>query len=487
MQSTTRIFISYAHEDEALIADDLTFLRSSGFGISVDRSIRPGTDWRSQIADSLTTSDIVLFFSSINSNLSKHCLAEISFALDLEKPVVVVMLQDLPMAPGLRLYLGQIQGIQRFRLPEAEYQQALITAIGDVGSTREASEVWQLVLSADSKSGEHEVAFRVAETAIKLKSLEHPKLRFSDSLEEVDIENVVNIKLAVQFGSNRQVKISVESNSKILDIDEVIDSPDDVYLGTRLAERVAQVLLRATNGEIDIDLGDVLEVDSTNPQAVIAYLEATRDHYGGEISTAVKKFENALQIDPSFGLAARGAAVVGSLLGKDTDVEKYFRLAFSRLSSMTRGEKARTKSAYYLAAGDFQRAIPELRECVSIHPSAHGAKDNLALAHLYARNVKLALSGAQANFAAAPASFLAGANLAMYHMYAGEYDQSLNLIRSLRGGRGAFALNTTVAICQLMLGKVEEAKTVYESMILGVDSLRTAGALGLADLYAYEG
>ena len=153
---------------------------------------------------------------------------------------------------------------------------------------------------------------------------------------------------------------------------------------------------------------------------------------------------------------------------------------------MTRGEKARTKSAYYLAAGDFQRAIPELRECVSIHPSAHGAKDNLALAHLYARNVKLALSTARANYAASPA-FLAGANLAMYLMYAGEYEESLYLIRSLQGGRGAFALNTTIAIGQLMLGKSEDAKTVYESMILGVDSLRAAGALGLADLYAYLG
>ena len=53
------------------------------------------------IADSLTTSDVVLFFSSASSNLSKHCLAEITFALDLEKPVVVVMLQDLPLTPGL--------------------------------------------------------------------------------------------------------------------------------------------------------------------------------------------------------------------------------------------------------------------------------------------------------------------------------------------------------------------------------------------------
>ena len=124
-----RVFVSYSHEDTPEIEDDIRRLQSHGYAVFHDRQIVPGTDWRERIANDLVNSALVLFYSSKHSNRSKHCLAEMSFALDLEKPTVVVKIDHIDLAPGLRMYLGAQQTINRYEDSLAAYSSKLLTAV----------------------------------------------------------------------------------------------------------------------------------------------------------------------------------------------------------------------------------------------------------------------------------------------------------------------------------------------------------------------
>ncbi len=100
------VFVCYAHEDSSAVYPEIQRLHESGIRIWYDEGISPGTRWSDELARALGKASVVLFFCTPRSVQSRHCQDEVNFALDGERPVLVVQDGDVDLPPGLRLRLG---------------------------------------------------------------------------------------------------------------------------------------------------------------------------------------------------------------------------------------------------------------------------------------------------------------------------------------------------------------------------------------------
>ncbi|MEJ2090224.1 MAG: hypothetical protein P8Y69_17540, partial [Gammaproteobacteria bacterium] len=80
---------------------------------------------------SIKAANLVVFFITPRAVLSDHCLREIDLAVDLQKPILAVYLEPTELPSGTDLTLSRIQGILRYELTAATYQQALVAGIGE--------------------------------------------------------------------------------------------------------------------------------------------------------------------------------------------------------------------------------------------------------------------------------------------------------------------------------------------------------------------
>jgi hypothetical protein len=110
-------FVSYAHDDLDVVRADIAHLAHEGIPVWFDESIRTGADWREDIAEHITRATCVVAFVSSRSLASRHCRQEILFALDEDKPILTVMLEDIELSGGLRMALRDRQAL--LRAPEA--------------------------------------------------------------------------------------------------------------------------------------------------------------------------------------------------------------------------------------------------------------------------------------------------------------------------------------------------------------------------------
>ncbi len=115
------VFVSYAHRDQAHVYNDLPRFHEAGLKLWYDEGIRLGSPWRDEIAAAIDRSSVVVFYASAASIGSVSCVQEINYALDRNKPVLTVFLTGEPLSPGLKLALGAVQGIERFRLDYEDY------------------------------------------------------------------------------------------------------------------------------------------------------------------------------------------------------------------------------------------------------------------------------------------------------------------------------------------------------------------------------
>lgn len=122
------IFVSYAHDDSDVVNRDLNWLASRDINVWHDTRLRGGVVWREEIAEKIAAARAVLCFVSRASLRSEICRQELDFALDENKPLLCVFLEQQALSPGLRLSLGHRQGLHRYLLSESEFQQKLLEA-----------------------------------------------------------------------------------------------------------------------------------------------------------------------------------------------------------------------------------------------------------------------------------------------------------------------------------------------------------------------
>jgi TolB-like protein len=107
------IFVSYAHDDAALVYPEITRLRNEGFNIWYDEGINPGSTWRDEVALALTQCSLFLYFMTPRSVASPNCLNEVNFSLSRERKILSVHLEQTELPIGLELSLSAMQAIIR--------------------------------------------------------------------------------------------------------------------------------------------------------------------------------------------------------------------------------------------------------------------------------------------------------------------------------------------------------------------------------------
>ena len=81
------------------------------------------------LAEALDQSVGLVFMCSAHSLGSSHCQKELSYALDHDKPVFVVRLDDAELTPAVALYLNDTQLLERDKYPTKVYRAKLLSAL----------------------------------------------------------------------------------------------------------------------------------------------------------------------------------------------------------------------------------------------------------------------------------------------------------------------------------------------------------------------
>jgi hypothetical protein len=123
------IFISYSHADEDRVYPEIKVLSERGCRIWYDEGLDPCSEWREGIARAITDSAIFIVFISRNSVQSRNVIKEINFAIDENKRFLAVHLEEVSLPPGLKLSMGDIQAVMKWRMSANDYARKIMSVI----------------------------------------------------------------------------------------------------------------------------------------------------------------------------------------------------------------------------------------------------------------------------------------------------------------------------------------------------------------------
>lgn len=123
-----QVFISYSRKDQE-VADYLCdFLKENDIEYWIDREgIFSSSNYKELIVDAIEVSKAVIFISSVNSNSSINVIREIGYAVNMNKPILPLKLDDAQYAKSIRLDISDIDQID-FKIP-AKSSKKLITSL----------------------------------------------------------------------------------------------------------------------------------------------------------------------------------------------------------------------------------------------------------------------------------------------------------------------------------------------------------------------
>jgi serine/threonine protein kinase/tetratricopeptide (TPR) repeat protein len=162
--------------------------------------------------------------------------------------------------------------------------------------------------------------------------------------------------------------------------------------------------------------------------AMRAYARAQDLLMTNQFKDALQEYQRAVDLDPQFGRAYAGMAVVYvTYLKQPAKAEEYYKLALNHLDRMTARERYRTLGTYYLnVARNYEKAVENYQQLLESFPADDVAHANLALAHLYLADVPQAVLEGRKSLEIYPRNSILRYNYAMYAMYAGDFSAALS-------------------------------------------------------------
>lgn len=251
------------------------------------------------------------------------------------------------------------------------------------------------------------------------------------------------------------------------------------------------VRTRRTLGDTVPDSVERMEKETftaSSLEAAAAYARA-QDLMGvGRWPEAISQYLLAIQIDPDLGRAYAGAAVCYANMGRLEEAEQQFQKAMVHVDRMTDREKYRSRGVYYLMTRNYSKAADEYSALLAQYPYDAAGLNNLPLAHLYGRDMKLAVEEGRRAVEIYPEHVMPRANLALYSMYAGDFEGSAGEAGLVLESNPQYELAyVALALSELARGNVDAAKGRYESLRLFSAWGASLAASGLADIALYEG
>jgi tetratricopeptide (TPR) repeat protein len=276
-----------------------------------------------------------------------------------------------------------------------------------------------------------------------------------------------------------------EGNTALTLDTEASDKNDVLNAVGRMAAKVRNGL-----GDATVDANQVRDTETftaASLEAAHEYVRAQELQWAGKYEEAIAAYKKAVELDDTLGRAYAGLGALSSNLGRRAEAEEYFKLALGRLDRMTDREKFRTRSGYFLHVQNPAKAREELEALVKQFPADSTALSNLAVAASQSRDMTRALELGRKASAIYPNNVLRRNNVALFAMYAGEFDAAEKQAKSVMDINPDFVkAYYAMAVSQVGLGRSADARATWQVL-----KAKPAGAdlatLGLADLAIYEG
>lgn len=385
------IFVCYAHADANVVYPELRWLQDEGIRIWYDEGISAGRVWRAEIGAAVEGAERVLFYISPESLKSDHCNREISVALDEEKVILPVYLEDTPLTPDLKIGLARLQAIHR--ASDSDYPRHLLAALGREaeGSRRQPQfrpreQPMIAVLPFDNLSGDAEQEFfaeGIAEDILnglaKSRGLvvRARNSSFSFKGQRVDAEtiaarlNVTHIVSGSVRRSGNRVRVTSRLTAVADDVDVWSDRYDreliDVFT---VQDEITASILNALNLHFSGTRRQRVDLDAYD-----AFLQA-RHHFGRfDIPQAISSFERAVEIEPDYAEALSHLAFMYGILDSASAFSASGRDDYSAIQTdyVERALRADpddpTARTAASAALDPQERIRELNRLIRQYPS----------------------------------------------------------------------------------------------------------------------
>lgn len=95
-----RLFISYAHADSKKVVQLAEILETAGHDVWFDSALAGGENWWRSILANIEQADVFIFALTPQSTASAACRAEYQYALDINKPILPIMLAEAELPVG---------------------------------------------------------------------------------------------------------------------------------------------------------------------------------------------------------------------------------------------------------------------------------------------------------------------------------------------------------------------------------------------------
>ncbi len=224
-------------------------------------------------------------------------------------------------------------------------------------------------------------------------------------------------------------------------------------------------------------------------EAMGAYARAQELALANKIPEALEQYQRAVDLDPRFGRAHAGMAVLYSNTKQTDKAEASYQAAMKNLDRMTDREKYRTLGTYFQnVAQNYEKAIENYETLVRLYPADDGGHGNLALAYVKSGNLPRAQAEVRKSLEIYPKNSLQGYNYAMYSMYAGDFATAIGEASRLQKENPTFEyFYLPLALSQLAQGDAASARDTYASLSKVSATGASFAALGQADADMYFG
>jgi len=212
----TTVFLSYSRKDISIANWLRNELKEKEFQVFQDLpDTLPGEEWWSRLKQLIRESDQVIFLMSENSNSSKVCAEEIRYALDLQKRIFPVLIDNIDWR-SVPEGLSKIQGIYLTNSGERASSMAILTkAMGtDLNWFREHTRLYNRALRWKNKGmkADELLTGDSLHEAEEWLSRQSPKHAFPTSLHQ---EFIFHSRKAEIANQERTLKESEEQKKKI--------------------------------------------------------------------------------------------------------------------------------------------------------------------------------------------------------------------------------------------------------------------------------
>ncbi len=114
------IFVSYSHRNMDDAMEIVNQLQSNCYRVWYDEGIDPGSEWDENIASHVENCGFFIALLSQEYLSSSNCKDELNYARDLEKPRLLIYLDDIQLPGGMQMRLSRLQAIHKYRYDDKE-------------------------------------------------------------------------------------------------------------------------------------------------------------------------------------------------------------------------------------------------------------------------------------------------------------------------------------------------------------------------------